>query len=338
MPTTPLVPESGDWPEVESNVYRAGWSIPLVVGAGFLLIGTFGFLTVGADQPPGRPQWPAKTFMAFFALAGAATLTLACYLRLARVLIRHAAPGVLPDLSSEPVLYGQADVHMSVEFEWSESPDDASPAPARRPPVEQAWLLGLGIPFLVALAAFLSRDLLGKLPLGGWPLAIGLGSLLTFGIGGATLLMIVWSSRSRWRHICRLSILRSGTQVELSWPPQFSCIESSLSAGMEFLPGEHRQHRLEIPRDQLVAVQLSPWQIRQDATTTWAVQGQLVLRGTDETPYTRLPLFLTHDVITAAHRLQQLAKTLRIPYLFHAHQTGWKAEMEAAKTRPPIGH
>jgi hypothetical protein len=64
--------------------------------------------------------------------------------------------------------------------------------------------------------------------------------------------------------------------------------------------------------------------------TTWAVQGLLVLAGSEAAPYTRLPILLTGDMPGAARLMRDLADALHVPYLFGADAAGWRLEEHRA--------
>jgi hypothetical protein len=105
-------------------------------------------------------------------------------------------------------------------------------------------------------------------------------------------------------------------------------------------PENDSRRRFVVPRSLLRAVQLCPCNYATGTPrareTTYAVQGLLVFAGSTPGQYVRLPLLLTTDFDRAARFMQQLAATLRVPYLFSADQQGWLAENRRAALRPPL--
>jgi hypothetical protein len=55
-----------------------------------------------------------------------------------------------------------------------------------------------------------------------------------------------------------------------------------------------------------------------------------------EGSYRRLPILLTSDFAGAAQLMEQLAATLRVPYLYCADADGWRTEARSATKRPPL--
>jgi hypothetical protein len=336
-----VISESRGWPEVESEVHRPGCWLVLSVSTVFLLIGAIGFLTIGNAVPPGVPFWIAKLGTAAFALLGGALLACVSGGIISPARVRHAASDVLPKVPHEPVIREGSVVHGRLTHElW----EDAQGWQLR--PTESLWrddkrfLLGFGIPFLVAFSMLLAWVAHSQWSFG-WPLSVACGAMITLVCGGSVFLLIGMVMRSGYQRLSRLSIPRNGDFLELDAPQQPGLDRADLAEGLKWLfQGDAKRQRLAICREVVKAVQLCPWKLvvaggggRQ---ITWAVQGVLVLDSPDEETYCRLPLLLTSDFVGAARLMDRLASTLNVPYLFYADVEGWKAEELLARGRAPL--
>lgn len=330
------------WPEVESEVHNAGRWLPLSVGTLFLLIGIIGFLTIGNAMQPGAPHWIAKACTAVFALFGAIPLAWGIRSIVLPAHVSHAGPDVLPDVPWEPVIREGSEVHGHLTHELWEDGDGWQFSPAKHHwRNTKVFLLGFGIPFLVLFAGVLTWMIHRHHNLS-WPISALCGITATVVCGGTALLIIGMVMRSSYRRLSRLSIPRNGDALELDSPQELDPEDVDLAKGLKWIFfGENKRQQLTILRELVVAVQLCPWKFvfgnSGRKTTTWAVQGLLVLApADDEKDYHRLPILLTGDFVGAARIMQRLARTLQIPYLFCADAEGWKAEAIRAIKRPPL--
>jgi hypothetical protein len=330
------------WHEVESEVYRPERWFVLSVGTLFLLAGAIAFLTIGGVGPPGLRFWVAMLFTGVFALMGGtlAASALGSFISPARV--HHAALDVLPNVPKEPVLCEGSVVYGRLTHELSE---DAQGWQFR--PAGHLWrsvkglLFGFGIPFLVLFSGLLTWIFHSQLKLGGWALSAACGIFVAAVCGGSAFLLLGMIMRTGYRRLSRLTIPGNGNDLELDSPEELSAEEADLTVALRWVfLGETNRHRLRIPRDLVVAVQLCPWKYvvgdRYSRLTTWAVQGLLVLASSEEAAYHRLPILLTSDFVGAARLMERFAHTLQVPYLFCADAKGWRVEKLRAKGRPPL--
>jgi len=330
------------WREVESEVYRPGRWLALSIGAVFLLAGIIGFVAIGDAVPPGLPYWLAKLGTGVFAFLGGtvAAVTIGSIIRPARV--SHASLDVLPSVPKEPVICEGSVVYGRLTHELCE---DAQGWQFR--PAEHLWrtdkglLFGFGIPFLVLFSGLLTWVLHSQLELGGWAVAGMLGVLITVACGGTAGLLIGMMMRAGYRRLSRLAISRNGNDLELDSPEEVIAEKADLTEALKWVfLGNTKRHRLSIPRESVVAVQLCPWKYVVEGPsgklTTWAVQGLLVLASSKEAVSHRLPVLLTGDFVGAARLMRRLADALHVPYLFCADAEGWRVEEMPAKDRPPL--
>ena len=99
----------------------SGRWLALSVGTLFLLIGVFGFLTIGGVVPAGIPFWIVKLSTALFALFGGVILAWAIGSIISPAHVRHAAPDVLPNVPKEPVIREGSVVHGRLTHElWED--------------------------------------------------------------------------------------------------------------------------------------------------------------------------------------------------------------------------
>jgi hypothetical protein len=147
--------------------------------------------------------------------------------------------------------------------------------------------------------------------------------------------------RTGYRQLSSLSIPRSGSSLEFETGQKTLPDDMGLAQGLKWLlEGGTERQRLTIPRDLVAAVQVCPWQFVMSSTkgrsTTWAVQGLLVLANAQQCESQRLPLLVTGDCAGGSQLMRRLADVLQVPFLFHADAAGWQAESVRASSRPPL--
>jgi len=323
--------------EVESEMFVPGRRFVFVIGAFFLAVGIAGLVSVDRLAPrPAFPIWIAYAFAATFALFGVIPLgwSLKQWLRPPRV--RHAGPDVLPDVAGEPVPREGSVVHGRLTHELV---DDGQGGRQFRPAVQlerndTRFILGFGIPFLSLFAGLLARKFHDDFD---WAMAATLGIGATLLCGGTALVLIATLMRASYRRLGRLDIPAGGGDLQLDVPEEPNVDRADLAEGLRWaFVGDTKRQQLTIPREMVAAVQLCPWKFRTNSSTTWAVQGLLVLAPAADGRRHRLPLLLTSDYARAARLMHQLAQTLEVPFLFHADAAGWQAEEARSKTRPHL--
>jgi hypothetical protein len=311
------------WREVESEVYfpnrwvsfAAGWLLVLLgmVGAGpvwsFLFSTGGGALVVWSIR---RIYWPIR--------------------------IRHASPEVLPAVPNEPVLFDGLCVHYRLKLKLVEDADGWQLQPTSDlSGNDRIFLFGIGIVVLTACAGTISY-ILHHQQIVAWPLSILAGVIATLLFGAP--IMVLWGMMSRlsYHRLSRMSVARNRDEVvvELSEMPDTTRTDLASALNWAF-PKEDKRGHFFVPRSLLRAVQLCPCKYATGTReSTLAVEGLLVFEGSTPGQYVRLPLVLTTDFDGAARLMQQIAATLDIPYLFGAHQQGWKMESRRAAERPPL--
>jgi hypothetical protein len=333
--------------EVESEVHVPGWWLVFLAGALFLILGIGAFLAIGRNFAPGLPIWIARLSTALFALIGAVPFAHALQLRLRPTRVRHAAPEVLPDVPNEPVPREGSVVHGRLTHELAEAGQGLEFRPAARHwRNDLRFILGFGIPFLTFFAGLLTWEFHDRL---GWVVGAVAAIGLTLLSGGTAGLLIGMILRAGYRRLGRLSIPRDGGDLQLDLPQEPDADSAvglrrddarkhsaDLAEGLRWVfLGETKRQQLTIPRNLVAAVQLCPWLYKVGSSSTWAVQGLLVLTLSAGNVRHRLPLFLTSDFAGAARLIERLAEALDVPFLFGADAAGWKAEELRARTRPP---
>jgi hypothetical protein len=330
------------WQEVESTVHCPGRWLALLVGGVFLLAGGMGFVVIGGAVPPGFPFWFSKVFWAIFALLGGVIVAWIIGTTILPAHILHASLDVLPDVPREPVIREGAIVYGRLTHELNEEDQGWQLRPSERLRRNDMGLLfGFGIPFLVLFSGLLAWVFQSQLKIGGWAVSAVCGIALTAISGGTAVLLIGLMMRAGYRRLSWLTIPRDGSDLELDSPEEPNPEKADWAEGLKWVfLGETKRHRLSIPRELVVAVQLCPWKYVVAGSggrqITWAVQGLLVLTSPKEGVCHRLPLLLTSDFVRASRLMQRLADTLHVPYLFCADAEGWKAEAIRAKNRPPL--
>jgi len=332
------------WREVESEVhFPHRWTVALI------LIVLFGIAAIGATAlalapPPNFPPgvaWVGAAVLAAFA-AGLALSAVPPLMR--SVSIRHAAPELFPDIPQEPVLQEFSVAHGRLTYELIEGPSawEFRPDP-RRWSATKVFLFGFGIPFLIVFTGLLSWVFHSDFIRNSWPLAIVAATFVTAISGGTAFSLIGLIIRHWWQRLSRLTIPRSGDDLELDTAeiPDHSSIQApNLSLALKWLLGESPRVRTRIATELVRGVQLCPWKLTlgraKHRSTYWVVQGLLVLQRFPEGPCCRVPILLTGDYVGAARLMQALGDLLNVPYLFSADAEGWHAEEQRARTRPPL--
>jgi hypothetical protein len=337
------------WQEVDSKVFYPRTGIGFLLGVLFILTGIIAFFFIVADlHLPSTVQWIFASIMGgtftFFGL----TLIVCCISRMCWMPhIRHTANSVLLHVPDEPVICELQYVDTFLTHELIENAQGWELRPASAILRNYKLLLFcFGIPFSILFSGFfgfmLHESMFNKQDVfSGWLAAVLIGIIATIVCGGTPLLLIGMTLRANYKRLSKLTILRNRTNLELETAIAPDVEKASLLDGLNwYIMGSCKRQRLVIPRDQIAAVQLCPWKytVKEGLgnTSTWAVQGILVLASSQEDSYNRLPLLLTHDFIGAARIMQRLAKTLGVPYLFYADAAGWKTEILRAQNRLPL--
>lgn len=315
------------WQEVESEVFYPGSSLAPLVGTIFLAGGVVGLLAIENVFPAGPRLWFGMSGSAFMAILGGAVFVTTVRRKLWPTHIRRAAPGVLPNVPTEPVALEGSIVLGLIPYELVEDGDSWQFRPSTRKLYKvQISMLAFGIPILTVLAGGMS-----------WLFqSILTGTLVILFFGGAFFLVMFLVQRSGFRRLSCLTIPRNEGDFELETPELPDLNKTDLSSGLKWIFGRgSKRHQVKIPRDQLIAVQLCPWWFAtgdpRDANATLAVQGSLVLAAAADGSHYRFPLLLTSDFDTAARLMQRLASTLNVPYIFGADAKGWSAEERRAR-------
>jgi hypothetical protein len=321
---------TASWHEVESEVYPAGNWVLVALGAMFLLVGGIGFFVGWNGQPRGTSLWVVSAVTAFCASIGAILFLKSVRAEFRRRRVRHAAPDVLPDVPRERLAVDRPAVAVRLMLELVEDSDGWQLRPSEQlRQNDRLSLIRFGIPLLIVVGCCLSWAIHDHGIAGGWPAAILSGTVVTIFCGGSVLIGTLLANRSQFGELCRLTIPNHGGDLELVLPPRPSTNAGQTTTGP-----------LPISRQKLLAVQLCPWKFcRSDdyeRSTTWAVQGLLVLDGSETAPYLRFPILLTSDLPNAACLMQQLAEILRVPYLFGGDAAGWRLEEQLARHRAPL--
>lgn len=332
------MPEPATWREVESEMHVPARAVAFFAGAIFVVIGIGLFAGLLFRPPANIPFWAGALFAGTFLSFGLIPLgwSINAWLRPPRV--RHAAADVLPNVPSEPVPREGSVMHGRLTHElidvgrgaWQFRPAE------KLERMDRNFMLGFGIPFLIVFAGLLTWSFHKQ---NGWEwtqaavAAIG----VTLLCGGSAFGLIALVMRAGYRRLGRLDIAGDGGDLELDLPQEPDAAQADLAEGLRWIfVGDTKRQRLSIPRRLVAAVQLCPWEFRMRDSTTWGVQGLLVLTPATDGRHPRLPIVLTSDCARAARILRQLADVLEVPFLFNADAAGWQAEKERAKSRPPL--
>lgn len=299
-------------------------------------------MLVAGGLARGVPNWIVALGAGIFAAFGAIILAIGIRNVTDPVCVRHATLDTFPDVSSEPLLREGSVVHGRLTHELTQGNQAWQFQPQKKHwRNDKRVLLGFGIPFLTMFSGVMSWIIQHEVNALGWPASIACGISITLLCGGSALLLIGLFLRASYRRLCWLNIPKNGNDLELDAPEEVDLGETDLAAAVKWLSiREINRHRLTIPRRLIRAVQLCPWKFTlgnsAGKSTTWAVQGSLVLKSPAEDTCCRIPLLLTSDFAGAAGLMQRLAATLDVPYLFYADAAGWQAEETAARQRPPM--
>lgn len=240
--------------------------------------------------------------------------------------------GVFPEIPTEAIVYDGAILFGNLRHKLCNGPDDWTLA-ARKPDLR--WItsfLLLLFPMIVAgvsIALHTSHHI-------SWSLAVVTSTIfVTFPLAAA-LSMLHWGANHMDRRTASLIIPHNGDDLTLHAPPLRSSNRDEASLSFPTAGDECLVRR--IARCKLVAVQVAPWKIRAGSSThqtsTWAVQGLLVLKDHQEGDSERVPLLQSNDFVGTARLMKRLAELLNTPFLFDADPAGWKAEIKRSRTRP----
>lgn len=322
------------WKEVESEVHIPGRALMLLAGMLFAGVGCGSFFV--RPQRGDFPVWIPLVFGGAFLGFGLVMLGWCLKRLLCPTRIRHATADVLPDVPTDPVPREFSVVHGKLTHELVEVGNGAW----QFRPAERAWrhnrnfMLGFGVPFSIVFAAITTWSFHEKHD---WVIAAMLGIGATLLCGGTAFGLIFMIVRAGYRRLARLDIPSDQGDLELDMPQEPDAEQADMAKGVQWIfVGDTKRQRLTIPREQVAVVQLCPWNFRVGNSSTWAVQGLLVLSPTSDGRHLRVPLLLTSDFAGAARLLQRLAATLEVPFRFHADAAGWWVEDQRAKTRPPL--
>lgn len=204
---------------------------------------------------------------------------------------------------------------------------------------DKRFLLGFGLPFLVASVGLLSWTFHGQQGLS-WPMSAFLATVLATVCGGTAFVLVGLAMRSSYRGLSALIVRRDGDMwLESPEPPDADNRDWVAGLRRTFV-GPTRKERVTIPRASLVAVQLCPWKLvvgrSGSRSAGWGVQGLMVLAPAGEETYRRIPVLLTGDATGAARLMRRLGDVLQVPFLFGADASGWEAETLRAKNRPAL--
>ena len=323
------MPQPAHWPESESEVYPAGNWVLVAVGAHIVLMSGIGFCISLIAEPRDNSLFVLSSMTALFALVGIPIFSKSLRTEFWRRRVRHAAADVLPDVPREPETRDQSSVAGRLLHELIEDAVGWQLRPSERlRQQDRKFLFRVGPPLLLVVAGYLAWAIHSQFPTVDWPAAILFGIAITVFCGGSVLIGTIYFNRVQFGQQSRLTIPNGDGDLEL-WPPQAAPRTN-----------DNASDRLAIPREKLLAVQLCPWKEstrnKYERGTTWAVQGLLVVAGTEDAPYVRLPMLLSSDMARAACLMQELAEILRVPYLFGGDATGWRLEEQLARHRPPL--
>jgi hypothetical protein len=328
------------WPTVESEIHRPASWFAAAIGLLFLSIGIIGIFAAGSLPAADVPAWLLRSGAALFAILGAVPLITVIKEKTSPARVIHAAPEALPDVPTEPLILEGSVVYGRMTHELVADDRGWQLHPCLSWHKSKRTFLGFAIPFMILFAGALSWIFNAQMKMANWPAAIVGASVITLLVGGATFGLIGSAIKASYSRLCTLSIPNDGDDLQLERTEMPNFEGSNLAAGLRWALLESTKRQLTIPRESVIAVQLCPWKYvvgrPSDTTTTWAVQGLLVLSNANDPTICRIPILLTSDFAAAAKTTQRLAEVLEVPYLFSADATGWKNEIARAKSRPPL--
>jgi len=312
----------------------------LGIGCLFLGVGIWFFATAEIHVPPGWPVVVLGVCAGLFAALGAVPVFAGLRAMLLPQSVRHTPSDRMLSVPTEPViLQGQIVcarlVHELVRngADWELRPN---PKQWRN---DKRQFVGFGafcLTFSVIFSWLLHREL-GF----GWLGAILLTAVVVNAFVGAMFVLIAQITQAGYKRLTTLSYSAARDELLLDSRREPSAGNDVVHAAMHWFHSEDgdRQQAI-IPRKHVAAVQLCPWKYvlgsSHDQSTTWAVQGVLVLTPSEDGTHQRLPLLLTSDFVRAARLMQRLSEMLDVPYHFHADAAGWTAELKRAKDRAPL--
>jgi hypothetical protein len=323
------------WPETESEIYQPGTWVLYVFAGGLAAIGVV-FLVFGGPPLPERWVWVARVISGSFLVVGCSAIAYGiCQNRWPKV-TRHAERNLLPGLPNEPVLEEGTMVHRRLKHELIETERGWEFRPAERIwRNDQRFLIGFGVPFLIVFSGILTYSFHSGMK--NWLLACLTAIFVTLLCGGTALGIMGLILHSAFRRLAKLSIPKDSQDLELDVADPSVHHADNTIAGLNWSASKSRGRRqLAIPRDWIIAVQLCPWCYDQSDGGVQTVQGLLVLQSPRSKDYSRVPILLTSEFVSAAQIFRRLSDVLQVPYLFSADAAGWKAEVTRAKTRPPL--
>jgi hypothetical protein len=249
---------------------------------------------------------------------------------------RHAERNLLPGVPNEPVLEEGTMVHRRLKHELIETERGWEFRPAERIwRNDQRFLIGFGVPFLIVFSGILTYSFHSGMK--NWLLAGLTAVLVTLLCGGTASGIMGLIMHSAFRRLAKLSIPKDSQNLELDVADPSVHHADNTIAGLNWSASKSRGRRqLAIPRDRIIAVQLCPWCYDQSGGGEQTVQGLLVLQSPGSKDYSRVPILLTSEFVSAAQIFRRLSDVLQVRYLFSADAAGWKAEVTRAKTRPPL--
>lgn len=254
------MPDVVHYTQGESQVYRPGRWLALVVGTVILLSGSCGFLCFGSDLS-GPPFWLLKLATAVFALMGGTLTIYAIGILVVPARITHASLALLPAVPNEPVITEGWVVHGRLTHELSEDSGGWQIRPAKSLlHNDKRFLFGFGIPFLLIFSTLLTWCLHTTMQFGNWAVSAMCALFVTAITAGTSFLLLGTLLRASYQRLARLTIPRDGNDLELDAPAEVVPEKVDLDGQLSWLfLGDVERQQLKIPRNLVVAVQLCPW-------------------------------------------------------------------------------
>jgi hypothetical protein len=240
--------------------------------------------------------------------------------------IRHAADGVLSDVPNEPLIQEGAYMHSKIRYELinNESNIIFRPIPGLAQSQKNAgnwFLLVFSIIFLPVFSCGLHLSPMQMPPLIAVTATVILMSLTI----GPLLAMFYFTTNLFTSQFTTLIVPASGPFAELD-------VALPLSAPSF----KTNRQTVSVPRDQIAALQLCPYSFPCGDGRYDGLQGLLVQKSPNSAGYQRYVLLNCSDKIACSKMMEQLAKYLRVPFLFGADAEGWKEEEKRVKNRPEL--
>jgi hypothetical protein len=326
----------------ESAIHHPGGPLVWGISALFALFGAGGWCVLVISPPPSPGSWILGVISSAFSAFGVLVLGIVGYRTLFPACIQHDYSDALADIPTEPLVFEGAETHGHLTHELTRSADGWEFRPSGKVwRSQRRFLVGIGIPFCVSFSAVLSWVLHNQASIANWCLSTLIAMTATGLCGGTAFVAMALILRARHRHLCRLSIPDNGKPLCLDTAVPLNADRPDLKDALEWVfGGRGEKTQLAIDRGRVRVVQLCPWKFvlggSSSRSTTWTVQGLLVLAPEDGSACTRVPLLLCSDFAGAAKLMRSFADCLGVPFLFHADKAGWKAEAKRAATRPPL--